>query len=448
MTARTLSGGTKEGGMATFTRLKEYLTKIYRQGNLDTVDRKLASKAISFATFIPCVAMLLMPAIGWTVTPQARATVAQPTGTVITGTGAPSAGSTGTAVNSDTAVELAAAPKSASEHQLVKVTISTSRTDVTSEGGYGIYADLQNVDTVPLTLRAAETMLVIQPELGDDHRRIFAVNGFYPTEERPDDADKKAVPEIVLQPNEHYVAFWDVLGRRTDAARSTGWGLLLWFDAAPNYLLERLAFVPGNYAFVVVGKTYRNVNGVREQTYHTYTDQVKLHVGLTQIDAMLAAALGGILGYIVVALREGGDFSKYTFLGRPRPGIDGDTASAFGNLKAWLIVGRNMFSAALISAVVTILLSRISDTQFPIKVSVADFWGALTVGFVAYFVGNKLIDRIVGLTAKGNGGGGGNGNAPTEQGNPGGESVSTGRRGARFDSVVVRPESPATSRSR
>jgi hypothetical protein len=57
------------------------------------------------------------------------------------------------------------------------------------------------------------------------------------------------------------------------------------FDTAANYLFERLAFVPGNYAFVVVGKAYRRISGVREDTYHTYTDQVKLHVGLTQIDA-------------------------------------------------------------------------------------------------------------------------------------------------------------------
>jgi hypothetical protein len=35
--------------------------------------------------------------------------------------------------------------------QLVKVSISTSRSEVTNEGGYGIFADLQNVDSLPLT---------------------------------------------------------------------------------------------------------------------------------------------------------------------------------------------------------------------------------------------------------------------------------------------------------
>jgi hypothetical protein len=292
------------------------------------------------------------------------------------------------------------------DQQLVKVAISTSRSEVTNEGGYGIFADLQNLDAVPLTLRAVETMLVVQPELGDDHHRIIAVAGFYPTEEKFGNSDKQAVREIVLQPKEHYVAFWDITGRHhgdEPTVPRSMWEHLPSLSGGFTYVIDRLAFVPGNYAFVVVGKAYRNVNGAMETTYHTYTDQVKLHVGLTQIDAMLAAMLGGVLGYLVVGLREGGDFSKYTFLGgQTKP--DGTSAGLFAAFKPWLIVGRSLISAALVSAVVTILLSRISDTQFPIKVSVADFWGALTVGFVAFFVGNKLIDRIVGFATKpGNG---------------------------------------------
>jgi hypothetical protein len=319
----------------------------------------------------------------------------------------PSAPASGNARDAATGA-VAPAATAGGDQQLVKVTISTSRTEVTNEGGYGIFADLQNLDAVPLTLRAAETMLVVQPELGDDHHRIFAVAGFYPTEEKFGNSDKQAVREIVVQPKEHYVAFWDITGRHhgdEPTMPASMWQHLPSLSGGFNYVIERLAFVPGNYAFVVVGKAYRNVDGATETTYHTYTDQVKLHVGLTQLDAMLAAMLGGVLGYLVVGLREGGDFSKYAFLGgQKRP--DGTSAGLFAAFLPWLIVGRSLLSAALVSAVVTILLSRISDTQFPIKVSVADFWGALTVGFVAFFVGNKLIDRIVGFATKpGNGGG-------------------------------------------
>jgi hypothetical protein len=84
------------------------------------------------------------------------------------------------------------------ENQLVKVIISTSRNEVTSDGGYGVFADLQNLDTAPLMMRASETKLVIQPEVGHEHRRIIAVEGFYPTEEQAAAGTKPPVSAIVL----------------------------------------------------------------------------------------------------------------------------------------------------------------------------------------------------------------------------------------------------------
>jgi hypothetical protein len=103
--------------------------------------------------------------------------------------------------------------------------------------------------------------------------------------------------------------------------------------------------------------------------------------------------LGGLLAYFVMSLREGGDFLRL------KAEIDQKLRTPNSR---WGVILRNMLSAGLLSGVVTIVLSRISDTQFPIKVSVADFWGALTVGFVAYFAGNKLIDKIAGAASTGN----------------------------------------------
>jgi hypothetical protein len=37
---------------------------------------------------------------------------------------------------------------------------------------------------------------------------------------------------------------------------------------------------------------------------------------------------------------------------------------------------------------------KLADTQFSIKVSVNDVWGAMTIGFIAFFVGNKLIEQL------------------------------------------------------
>src|SRR5262249_30179434 len=85
---------------------------------------------------------------------------------------------------------------------------------------------------------------------------------------------------------------------------------------------------------------------------------------------------GAIIAYIVTALRKGPDALKFT--GR----------------SIWVVL-RDVISAALMGAAVTIVSSRLADTQFPVKVSVNDVWGAMTIGFVSYFAGNNLIDRLV-----------------------------------------------------
>lgn len=284
-------------------------------------------------------------------------------------------------------------PTEPPEAQLVKVTIATSRPEVTTDGVYGIFADLQNIASAPLTLYPVETVLVVQPEVAGDHYCVFSIDGFYPTEE-----DKIKKPPlggpIIIQPKEHYVAFWDV--KKASAGKCQG-------QQDRNVAIEQLSFVPGDYAFVVVGKAHLTKEGKEEAGYHTFTEQVKLHVGLAQLNAVLAAALGGLIGYFVMALR-GGEEGEFARLKKEQ--MEGKRH----RFSRWGVILRGLVSAALVSAVVTVLLSRISDTQFPIKVSVADFWGALTVGFVAYFSGNKLIDRIVGLASKS---GGAPGSTPT-----------------------------------
>jgi hypothetical protein len=291
------------------------------------------------------------------------------------------------------------------EAQLVKVTITTSRPQVTTDGAYGIFADLQNVASVPVTLYPSETVLIIQPEVAGDHDCVFSIEGFYPTEPGKTEKLQLGGP-IVVQPKEHYVAFWDVSKTGTGSCQGESGQNQgpTWLERAGSKTKEQLSFVPGEYAFVVVGKAHLHTAGKEEAGYHTFTEQVKLHVGLTQLSAIVAAMIGGLIGYFVMALR-GGEDGEFARLKKEQ---DAGKRHWFSR---WGVILRGLVSAALVSAVVTVLLSRISDTQFPIKVSVADFWGALTVGFVAYFSGNKLIDRIVGLASKS--GGGTPGSTPT-----------------------------------
>ena len=273
--------------------------------------------------------------------------------------------------------------------QIVKVTMATSRPDVTASGNFGVYADLQNMKSVPVTLYPREVTLVVQPEVTRDQECVVELDAFFPTEERPKSSEPLSGP-ILIPPKEHYQVFWGLGGSENSCEHSNDEGRWSGLRGIGRAASQFIGFTPGEYSFQVVGKAYLSPNNKPEPTYHTFIQGTKLHVGITQWQAVFASMLGGLLAYFVMGLREGGELRT---LKREE---DKKLRSA---VSKWLVILRSLCSAALLSAVITVILSRISDTQFPVKVTVSDFWGALTVGFLAYFMGNKIIDRIVGTSA-------------------------------------------------
>ena len=59
-----------------------------------------------------------------------------------------------------------------------------------------------------------------------------------------------------------------------------------------------------------------------------------------------------------------------------------------------------MLASVLLSIIGTILLSRLADTQFLVKVTVNDFWGAVAIGFVINATGKKLLAKIPGFESQ------------------------------------------------
>jgi hypothetical protein len=178
---------------------------------------------------------------------------------------------------------------------------------------------------------------------------------------------------IRIRPNEHYTVFWDINRKRTSGCD------------VPARWSDTLGFAPGEYAFTIDGKAYVTPGSGEEKDYHTFTQTALLRVSISQISAMWAAMIGAILAYIVTALQQDNDFAKL------------QTAEAAGKFRVLLVIGRNVVSAALLGAAITIVSSRLADTAFPVKVSINDVWGALTIGFVAYFLGSKFIDKLAKL---------------------------------------------------
>ena len=292
--------------------------------------------------------------------------------------------------------------ESTSAQDLLKVTIASSRVSVTRDGSYGVYADLENISPSPVTIRSAETVLVVQPEVARPSACVEWEWGIFPARITGKDGSQAA--EMQILPNEHYKVFWDLAPQPQDRKDGLQTGRPQGTCSGRSQLGEYLGFVPGEYAFTVEGIVYASGAG-KEPQAHTYTETTTLHVGISQISTAIAAFIGALLAYFVVALLPGRDFDQW------RSDIPTSKHAVM-----FFVVLRNALSAGLLGATVTIVASRLSDTQFPVKVSVNDFWGSLTIGFVAYFVGSRFILNLANRFAPPSPAGGGKPAAKPPQG--------------------------------
>ncbi len=330
--------------------------------------------------------------------------------------------------------ETPAAPVSVSE--LIKVTIYPSRNEVVPNGSYGVYADLENISAYPVMIFPNQTALVVLPEAAEPSACVDWEPGIFPTEHtghpaRPTAANNRSAlwdDPLVIQRGEHYVVFWDLEPATAKSAAYNGNCQL------PPRGIAALGFVPGDYAFTVEGNAYAqsapappttpavgstptdasaspSPSGANVQLadllskastgalpVHHFSETKTLHVGLSQLTTLLAAMIGAFIAYWVIALRPGKDWDAFIMVIAPGS-VDGSTRtpSATRSFLAFLALARNAALAAILGGVVTIVASRLSDTHFPVKVSVNDWWGALTIGFVAYFIGNKFVDSLANL---------------------------------------------------
>ena len=183
-----------------------------------------------------------------------------------------------------------------------------------------------------------------------------------------------------LEPNHPTPVMWWV-DLRNLASNPPPEGTGQTLRGALTYLYEQLSielrfllFVPGNYRLGIIASYWANadLSGIPSIAF----ESKMVDVAAPQSVILLGAAIGGLIAYIIL------------------PQARRRLSVSTGWYRYFLAV-TGPFGAMLLSAMSAILLARISETQFLIRVTVSDLWGAIAIGFIANYLGAEFINKIV-----------------------------------------------------
>jgi hypothetical protein len=268
------------------------------------------------------------------------------------------------------------------------VAIVTSRAQATVGSDIGVVGILTNRGDSVVYISESSVVLALPPELVDP-AYASTIESWFPTEHNSSDTIPRNTKDIVvaLQPAVSYPVFFR-FGRYQ--SRPQG-------DKRPTWLgwvkgqLGAFGFTPGKYQISVVAKSWVDSAGapLHPRRYVTQTQSAMVDVAAPQYVVMTGAAIGGLLAYLLFPSR------------RRREEEKSQKVDTEGNLfkRTWVVtmrVRKALWSAVLAmlwSAIVTILLARLSDTQFVVRVTIQDFWGAIALGFVAQYAGAKWLEK-------------------------------------------------------
>lgn len=272
---------------------------------------------------------------------------------------------------------------------LLQIDLETSRAHPTVGTGLGIQAVIKNVSDKTIVLLEKTTELTVPPELKGSSSLVYASDGLFPTQHTwaSPGVEEKFNGRIVLQPGSTYVVEWTNGPEGADGAPAKGpFAFVTNMLSVISSELNFVFFTPGDYKVDLVTQYWVEPN-LGPDEYRTVTQTATVNVAAPQSVILFGAAVGGLLAFLIL----------------PRRDMGGNIIKAIASLgQSWLsrsvsavIYIARMTGAMLLSALVTILLARISETQFLIRVTVADFWGAIAIGFVANYLGARAFDQIL-----------------------------------------------------
>jgi hypothetical protein len=252
----------------------------------------------------------------------------------------------------------------------IEIKLDTIRKQIIPGTPMGVIADITNNSEATVYMRERDVQLVLPSEI-DMELGANSTDGWFPTEDCLDTCPQNCPPGcggnfhvIALKTKETYRVFWN---------RSQG--------AAHWY--QFLQFSPGTYPISLDVK-YWSQPKFDGDDYHTAVETKGVEFAAPQWVIILGAVFGGL---IFTAL-------EFVRAKEETPLIAG-TSDPGKIAKAGSHILLRILGSILLSVIITILLSRIEQTAFFIKVTVSDLWGAIAIGFFGNYGGMALIDKMV-----------------------------------------------------
>lgn len=269
----------------------------------------------------------------------------------------------------------------------MRITLKTSRDQATQGSSFGITAEIENVSSLPIYTMPSAIAMTVPPELDDGGPHDLWA--FIPGIQVPPNQNYWDTV-IVLEPGSVIPAVWSGGSLPGSSAAATNTSLTtqtcrqLGMDCGKFF--RGLGFSPGRYTLTIVSSYWDTYEGAQTKSVerHTEISQIQETITAPQSVILFGAALGGIIAFLLLTKLQPSSTTGWSSVG-------------------WI---PGLLSAVLLSAIVTILIARLSQSQFIISVTVNDFWGAIAVGFIITAAGPSILRKFSGLLA-------GSGSAPS-----------------------------------
>lgn len=258
-------------------------------------------------------------------------------------------------------------PATAPTESAIRITLVPSREQAVASSDFGIKARVENVSSQNVYFTPRSFSLVAPPELdpglSSEWFPLFPLIQNPNAESDKVDWEKYYTTVVVLTPGSSIPAFWNGKLKVPETSGIKGF-------------MRGLNFTPGQYALTVTGRYWDVPDGPTNPNAvsHTQTAELQEVMGAPKITILIGAALGGLFAFLLVWKVDPSRYSGW----EPR---------------TWM----GVLSSILLSIIVTILLARLSDSQFFIRVTVNDLWGAMAVGFIGAALGPTILDKFIKL---------------------------------------------------